>query len=135
MKFELAKHPVHLGLGATAVMLPEFEGTMEWYQRYGEAYEDDGSEGRLVAIHSFTEDWPTWEVHPLGAELVYVISGKMTLVQSDEGERTEIVLEAGEAAINPPGVWHTAKISEPTAALFVTAGLGTRNEPEPPEGG
>ncbi|MCA9619476.1 MAG: cupin domain-containing protein [Myxococcales bacterium] len=132
MKFDLAKHPVHLGLGATAVRLRSFERTREWYEDYGEAFADDGTEGRLVALHTFTEDWPTWEVHPLGAELVYVIAGKMTLLQSDEGVRTELVLEAGEAAINPPGVWHTAKVSEPTTALFITAGLGTRNEPEPP---
>jgi uncharacterized cupin superfamily protein len=67
----------------------------------------------------------------MGAELVYVISGKMTLVQDDEGKRIEIELAAGEAAINPPGVWHTAKVSQPTTVLFVTAGLGTRNEKEP----
>lgn len=132
MKFELGKHPVHLGLGATAVKLPPFDGTMEWYGRYGEAHGGDGAEGRLVALHSFTKDWPTWEVHPKGAELVYVVSGSMTLIQQNpQGERQEVELEAGEAAINPPGVWHTAKISEPTTALFITAGEGTRNEEQP----
>ena len=55
MKFELAKHPVHLGLGATAAMLAEFDGTVEWYQRYGEAHDDDGAEGRLVAVHERRE--------------------------------------------------------------------------------
>ncbi|MFT5432803.1 MAG: hypothetical protein ACI9OJ_003506 [Myxococcota bacterium] len=29
----LSKHPVHLGLGATAVEQPEFTG-MEWYAGY-----------------------------------------------------------------------------------------------------
>ena len=123
--FELAKNPVHLGLGATAEQLPEFDGTMEWYQRYGAAHGSDGKEGRLVAVHSFTGDWPTWEIHPVGAELVYVISGHMTLIQEDpDGTRREVELAAGQAAINPPGVWHTAKIAEPTTALFITAGEG-----------
>lgn len=130
--FELAKHPVHLGLGATVETLPEFDGTMQWYQRYGQAHGGDGKEGRLVSVHSFTSDWSTWEMHPVGAELVYVIAGRMTLIQQDgDGQRREVVLEAGQAAINPPGVWHTATIAESATALFITAGEGTLNAPEP----
>lgn len=126
--FDLEKTPVHLGLGATAERLEPFDGTMEWYQRYGAAHASDGKEGRLVSVHTFESDWPTWEVHPVGAELVYVISGKMTLIQEVDGERRPVEMNAGQAAINPPGVWHTAKVSEPTTALFVTAGEGTKNE-------
>lgn len=125
--FDLAQHPVHLGLGATVVKLPRFEGTMEWYERYGAEHAADGVEGRLVSVHHFDADWPTWEMHPKGAELVYVISGRMTLVQEIDGERTETVLDAGQAAINAPGVWHTAKVAEPTTAFFITAGDGTEN--------
>jgi hypothetical protein len=51
----LADSFVHLGLGATAVPQPPFEG-MEWYQAYGERHGADGREGRLVSQHSFTED-------------------------------------------------------------------------------
>jgi uncharacterized cupin superfamily protein len=126
--FKLADNPVHLGLGAKAVKLEKFDGTMEWYERYGTAHGEDGPEGRLVAVHSFESDWPTWEVHPKGHELVYVISGKMTLVQEIDGDRRSVEMKAGDAAINPPGIWHTAKVSEPTTVLFVTAGEGTKNE-------
>lgn len=126
--FKLEETPVHLGLGATVVRLPPFDGTMDWYERYGAAHAGDGREGRLVAIHRFDGDWPTWEVHPVGAELVYVVSGRMTLVQEIDGERSTTVLCAGDAAINPPGVWHTARVAEPTVALFVTAGEGTVND-------
>ena len=127
--FDLGKTPVHLGLGATVERLPEFDGTMEWYQRYGQAHASDGKEARLVSVHTFTSDWPTWEMHPVGAELVYVFAGRMTLIQEDpDGTRREVVLAAGQAAINPPGVWHTAKVSETTTALFITAGEGTLNE-------
>jgi len=129
--FELADRPVHLGLGATAVVLPPFDGTMEWYQRYGEAHSDDGAEGRLVALHRFEKDWSTWEMHPRGAELVLVTRGRMTLVQKVDGELVETELTAGQAAVNPPGVWHTAKIEAPTEALFITAGEGTVNAAEP----
>ena len=53
------------------------------------------------------------------------------LTESEEdpdGTRRELVIAAGQAAINPPGVWHTAKVGEPTTALFITAGEGTLNE-------
>lgn len=126
--FKLSETPVHLGLGATAEQLPVFDGSMQWYQRYGAEHADDGAEGRLVCVHSFTSDWSTWEVHPNGDELVHVISGKLTLIQDIDGEHRVIVLAAGDAAVNPAGVWHTAKVAEPTTALFITAGLGTLHD-------
>ena len=54
---------IHLGLGATAVPQPPFDG-MEWYGAYGERHGADGREGRLVSQYTFTEDWPGWEMHP-----------------------------------------------------------------------
>ena len=66
----LTKHPIHLGLGATAEVEPLFTGEMEWYQGYGERHgEADGVEGRLVSMHTFTESWDVWEMHPLGCLL------------------------------------------------------------------
>ncbi|PRP96929.1 cupin domain-containing protein [Enhygromyxa salina] len=126
--FKLSETPVHLGLGATVVRLPPHDGSMEWYERYGAAHASDGAEGRLVAVHSFDSDWAAWEVHPNGDELVYIISGKMTLIQDVDGEHRAVELSAGDAAINPPGVWHTARVSEPVTALFITAGEGTLHE-------
>ncbi len=40
-----------------------------------------------------------------------------------------ITLGAGDYAINPPGVWHTADIAEAATALFITAGFGTEHKP------
>jgi mannose-6-phosphate isomerase-like protein (cupin superfamily) len=129
----LSQFPVHLGLDAAAFALPEFDGTGEWYQHYGESTTADGREGRLVSMHTFTEPWDTWEVHPHGHELVVCISGSMTLHQKDDGGadtpvRT-VVVNAGEYVINAPGEWHTADVTGPASALFVTAGLGTENHP------
>lgn len=130
--FDLAQTPVHLGLGATAEVLPPFDGSFGWFSRYAEAHQSDGAEGRLVSLFTFSSDWQTWEMHPKGAELVVVLSGRMTLVQKVNGQEQETLLEPGQAAINPPGVWHTARVREPTQALFITAGQGTENAPEPP---
>ena len=123
--FDLARFPVHLGLGATVVPLGAFDGTPEWYERYGSAHAADGAEGRLVSLHTFSGSWDTWEMHPLGAELVACVDGRITLHQEIDGEDRVVTLEAGEAVVNPPGVWHTADVDGRATALFVTAGMGT----------
>ncbi len=128
-KFDLAKFPVHLGLGAKVVLQDEFTGDMDWYMEYGRRHDSDGREGRLVAMHTFTEPWPTWEMHPEGDELVVCVAGEMTLIQEIDGEMRSVTVAAGEAVINPPGVWHTADIEGRATALFVTAGIGTQNRP------
>ena len=70
----LHQNPVHLGLGATAVVQPDFTGEMDWYMAYGERHGDDGTEGRLVSYHTFDEPWDTWEVHPNGHEVVACVA-------------------------------------------------------------
>jgi len=45
---QISKHPLHLGLGATAHEEPLFTGGMDWYADYVERHVDDGAEGRLV---------------------------------------------------------------------------------------
>ncbi|MBK9179425.1 MAG: cupin domain-containing protein [Acidimicrobiales bacterium] len=124
--FDLAGFPVHLGLGASAVRLPAFDGTPGWYERYESAQAADGAEGRLVSMHTFSEPWDSWEMHPSGHELVVCVDGAMTLHQEVDGEVRTVVLGAGQATINPPGVWHTADVDGSATAVFVTAGAGTQ---------
>jgi len=126
---ELAKNPIHLGLGAKAIVQPEFSG-MEWYQEYGARNSVDGNEGRLVSMYTFTESWDTWEVHPNGDEVVLCIAGAMTLHQEyPDGRTATVELKAGEYAINAPGVWHTADIEGEATGVFITAGAGTEIRP------
>ncbi|NVE95200.1 cupin domain-containing protein [Altererythrobacter lutimaris] len=116
---------IHLGLGARAIPLPEFDG-MNWYERYGAEHGKDGAEGRLVSLHSFSEGWSTWEMHPNGEEVVLCIEGSMTLTQEfPDGRRETLHLAAGEYAINPPKVWHIADVDAQATALFITSGEGT----------
>lgn len=125
----LADSFVHLGLGASAVPQPPFDG-IEWYEAYGARHAGDGREGRLVAEHSFTEGWPSWEMHPHGAEVVICTAGEMVLMQEFPGGRTErTTLGAGDYAINPPGVWHIADVADHATAIFITAGEGTEHRP------
>ena len=85
--------------------------------------------GRLVLMMKFSEDWPTWEMHPAGDELVYVLSGAMDLMLDDGEEPSTVSLESGSGCLVPCGVWHTARVSEPCEALFITAGAGTQTRP------
>lgn len=122
-------NPLHLGLGATAVVQPEFTG-MEWYEGYVSRNMADGAEGRLVTVSTFRESWPMWEMHPAGDEVVLCLSGVMTLHQEmRDGSKATVTIGAGEYAINPPGCWHTADIEDEAKALFITAGLGTEHRP------
>jgi quercetin dioxygenase-like cupin family protein len=124
----LASFPVHLGLGATAVSEPEFTGAMDWYEGYASRHAADGAESRLVSMHTFTESWDMWEMHPQGGEVVLCTAGKLTLHQeAPDGSTTTVTLEPGEYAINEPGTWHTADIEGEATALFITAGAGTEH--------
>ncbi len=62
--FELASAPLHLGLGATAVVESAMTD-MTWYEGYVDRHGDDGVEGRLVSVGTFSEPWEMWEMHPL----------------------------------------------------------------------
>jgi len=113
----LERFPLHLGLGAKALPQPEFTGAMDWYMNYSARVAADGAEGRLVGMHTFTESWDSWEMHPAGDEVVLCVSGEMTLHQQfPDGTTAQLTIGASEYAINPPGVWHTA-------------GEGTQNRP------
>lgn len=89
----------------------------------------DGNEGRLVALHTFTQPWDAWEMHPKGEEVVVCTSGSMTIIQEVDGEEVRTELLEGQYAINGAGVWHTADVEGEATALFITPGLGTEHRP------
>lgn len=128
--FDIVSRPIHLGLGATAEVEPHFAGDLSWYEAYADRHRIDGREGRLVSLFAFETPWRHWEMHPVGAEVVLCTAGTITLHQEQaDGSTTSIRLGAGQYAINPPGIWHTADAEGPAAALFITAGEGTQHRP------
>ena len=60
---------------------------------------------------------------------VHLGLGATAVPQEIGGTTRSVTLQRGEAVVNPPGVWHTADVSEPATALFITAGLGTEIRP------
>ncbi|HET7364680.1 MAG TPA: cupin domain-containing protein [Burkholderiales bacterium] len=89
----------------------------------------DGFRGHvLVSCFSFDADWPVWERHPAGDEIVCLLSGRVRLVLEGAAAPVELK-DAGAFIIVPKGTWHTAKTSMPTTMLFVTPGAGTEHKP------
>lgn len=127
---QINRYPIHLGLGATAVSEPEFTGEMSWYGGYSDRHAHDGAEGRLVTMHTFSESWDVWEMHPVGSEVVLCVAGDITLHQETaDGTHATVALADGEYAINQPGTWHTADVDGSATVLFITAGQGTEHRP------
>ena len=84
----------------------------------------------LVSSFSFDSDWPTWEIHPAGDEVVCLLTGNATMVLDRNGIEDAVHLhKPGSFVIVPKGTWHTARTSIPTTMLFVTPGEGTQNRP------
>lgn len=85
----------------------------------------------LVTSAEYQGDWPSWEIHPMGDEIVALLVGAARLIlEAPDGSRSELALAGpGSYAFVPRGHWHTAKVSEPTRMLFITAGEGTRTRP------
>ena len=83
--------------------------------------------GWLVAEFEFSADWPNWEMHPAADELVYVLTGSARLLLELPNGVQAISLHAPGLVVVPRGVWHTAKVPEPSRFLHVTMGAGTQH--------
>ena len=87
----------------------------------------------LISAHHFSENWPTWEKHPEGDELLVLLSGRAVFsLRLESGDESVELKEPGSFLIVPKNTWHTAHIDEPTSMLFITPGEGTENETSPP---
>ena len=132
--FDLSKTPIHLNsiAGAESPAMPlkifGFDGPV--FQTYIDQHCKSGP-GRLLMIESSNVNWPIWECHTLGDEIIIVLEGKGTFIQeigSETGsEQRRIPISKGVAVINPQGVWHTADIDEPVSALYITPTAATEH--------
>lgn len=105
--------------------------TPDIYARLDEDY-GNFSGHLLVASHAFDEDWPTWEIHPAGDEIVILVSGDVELVLAGaDGDVVTHMDQPGTFVIVPQNTWHTARIRRHTVMMFITPGEGTENRPEP----
>ncbi len=87
----------------------------------------DLDDGRLMGVTPQITDWPHWERHCGGDEVLVMLSGEMDIVlETEKGER-RTKLKAGQAFVVPRGVWHRGRARKPGLLLFVTPGAGTEH--------
>jgi mannose-6-phosphate isomerase-like protein (cupin superfamily) len=81
----------------------------------------------LVTTHSYDKDWPNWEMHPNGDEIVMLLEGSTTMVlEIGGGEKLVELNESCAYVVVPRGTWHTSRARGPCRMLFITAGEGTQ---------
>lgn len=84
----------------------------------------------LVGVYAGGADWPEWEMHPDGDEVLVLLDGRLSMLFEDpEGRQSRNEMRAGSTLVVPAGVWHRALIAEPTRLLAITYGAGTRHRP------
>lgn len=85
---------------------------------------------RLLMTGDFEAPWASWERHPAGEEIVYLLSGDVDMVlETPEGEEVVRLREPGSYLIVPRRTWHTARPHKRTHMLFITPGEGTEHRP------
>lgn len=83
---------------------------------------------RLVSQFRFEQDWKSWEMHPSGDELVYLLSGQADLILEQNGiEHTVALNIPGDYVLIPRGTWHTARTHTQSSMLFITPGEETQH--------
>ena len=83
----------------------------------------------LVSEFACEGDWDSWEMHPAGEELVYLLEGDIEfLMELPDGVCARRITGRG-AVVVPRGVWHTARVFQPSRMFFITRGAGTQHRP------
>ncbi|HEU4840647.1 MAG TPA: cupin [Ilumatobacteraceae bacterium] len=129
MTTDITTIPIHLGPGGTAHPVEDFDWSAERLSAYDGATRADGADGRRVMMFHVAGSWTSWERHPLGAEVVIACTGTHRFVQELDGAEHVVEISAGQALINPPGVWHTADSGAGGWILTITPGLDTEHRP------
>lgn len=83
--------------------------------------------GRLVSMFDSASDWTVWECHPQGEEMIIQLEGELVLILELDGGESRVPLRAGEFAVVPKGVWHTADVVSAGRAIYITPGEGTQS--------
>jgi mannose-6-phosphate isomerase-like protein (cupin superfamily) len=126
---ELAGLPVHFVADGRARTIDGFSFDPSGFEQYIAADTTPTDPGRLVFIERSETSWGMWECHTAGDELVIVISGVAQFIQEIDGTPLHTRVTAGQAVLNPAGVWHTADVEEPFDAVYLTPCPGTNHRP------
>ena len=121
--------PLHLAPAQRVVPIDGFEFDGPSFERYIAEHTSDAEPGRLVFVEHSDAAWGMWECHPAGDEIVVVLSGVARFAQELDGAVVWTRVTAGQAVVNPAGVWHTANVEVPFSAMYLTPCPGTVHRP------
>ena len=71
------------------------------------------------------------EMHPDGDEVLFLLSGHVSVLLEEGGSERVLDLHPGEAVIVPRAVWHRVVLREPSQILHITPGPGGEHRPLP----
>ena len=107
--------------------------------RGGDARVIESAPGPPVRIDGYTVGAPVLtrppphngEMHPDGDELLFLVSGHLTVLVEEQGSESAIELQAGQALVVPRGVWHRVVPNETSQLVHITPGPGGEHRPLP----
>jgi mannose-6-phosphate isomerase-like protein (cupin superfamily) len=130
---KLNQTPIHIdsasGTNQHATVLTDFNFDGPSFERYIAQHCQADRPGRLVMIETSPVSWDTWECHPEGDEIVIVIEGEGEFIQQSTDGEIRIPVGRGDTVVNPKGVWHTADITTPIKAVYITPCPQTHHKP------
>jgi mannose-6-phosphate isomerase-like protein (cupin superfamily) len=87
-------------------------------------------DGLTIGAPELTGDAPhDGELHPDGDELLYLISGAVSVrLELPDGDRI-VELAAGDALVVPRGTWHKITLREPGRLIHITPGPNGDHRP------
>ena len=85
----------------------------------------DGLNVGIVTLENTTNNG---EVHLDGDEILYVISGELSLT-SDSNPNESLTLSSGESCIIKKGEWHKVNVTKTTQLIYMTPGLNNEHRP------
>ncbi len=69
------------------------------------------------------------EMHPDGDELLFLVSGRLSVIVEEDGVERSIELGPGQCLIVPRGVWHRVVPRERSQLFHLTPGPGGEHRP------
>ena len=82
----------------------------------------------LLSKHYYSSDWTEWVMHPACDELIYLLSGSMSILLDYGKHRSVVSLHSNDVTTIPRGVWHTVKIQTPCEVLEISRNLDTKRK-------
>jgi len=71
------------------------------------------------------------EMHPDGDELLFLVSGHVSVLLEEQETQRVVDLRPGQAVVVPRGVWHRVLPNQPSQLVHVTPGPGGQHRPLP----